>query len=269
MIVLTIDVGIINLALCCMTKINDKYKILFCELLNILEIDITKNTTNTTTDLPSINSKICNTLQKNKNKCKNKAKFLDNGSYYCKKHFKGTINKKTKLKTLKVNDFLLQDIAQRIIIVFNNLKNKYSSLFSSSNSNNDNTIIQSIQIELQPKLNNKMKFISHIIYGKLTEIFLYSPNTKIRFVAAKNKLKNNYTVNNNINLDSNNNSNSIINYKGKKNYKKRKQQSIDYVMKYLNDNLIDDTETWLSYFSNLKKCDDISDTILMAIYALK
>ena len=99
-----------------------------------------------------------------------------------------------------------------------------------------------------------MKFTSHIIYGKLVELYKET-NTTVRFVRASQKLKA-YTG-------------PSIECKLKGSYAKRKWLSIQYTNWFLENKFdLEQSNTWLPFFENHSKKDDVSDTMLMAINGL-
>lgn len=223
-IVLTIDVGLLNLGLCCATRDDSQInRIIFWELLNIIDTDI---------------ETICICLTKAGKICNKNASFInvEKKEYYCKIHCP-----KEKIKILpkrkRVQDYSLQDIASKLLVGLDDLIVK---------NNFDN--ITHVLIELQPKVNNKMKFASHIIYGRLVQHFL-GTNTTIRFIAAKNKLK--FFQGPALPVVSNT-------------YANRKKNSIKMVDWYL-QNKIADSSQWSIFLSNCKKKDDVCDTLLYAI----
>jgi hypothetical protein len=96
-----------------------------------------------------------------------------------------------------------------------------------------------------------MKFISHIIYGKLVELY-YNTKTTVRFVRAAHKLKA-YTG-------------PFLECKLKSPYAKRKWLSIQYIRWFFENKFSkDQKDMWLQHFENHTKKDDLSDTCLMAI----
>jgi hypothetical protein len=241
--ILTIDVGLKNLAFCVMSCNNNldmkTYNIHLWQVVNTLEEQIPK----------------CESLTKKEKICGKKCcmKYLDtNGNiiYSCKPHFPKDIpivKTKNIIKKIKVKECLLQDIALSVINAMNNLINENVELFSQ---------ITKIHIELQPKINNKMKLVSHIIYGKLVETFQSYPHTQIRFIRAAQKLKI---------------------YKGpvvecnlKSAYSKRKYLSIQYTKWILLNCFCDDQKIqWYDFFDNNSKKDDLSDVYLMALNGIK
>ena len=239
--ILSIDVGLRNLSMCIMDCSDKKdlntYEILLWDVYNTLDSDdyhcegIMKS------------GKVCG------KKCSMKYKVADTTAfnYSCKSHFPKEIkqNKTNIFKKKMIKDYLLQDIVK---IVLNRLKDIYFQ--------NKETFdkLKEIIIELQPKINPKMKMVSHIIYGKLVEIF-EDKQTTIRFVRASQKLRA-YTG-------------PEIECKLKGAYAKRKWLSIQYVTWFLENKFSNEQKTkWLESFLNCTKRDDRSDTALMAINCL-
>lgn len=237
--ILAIDVGLKNLAMCIMDceNANDykTYDIKLWEVYNTLEIE----------------SFECIGLKKNGSICGKKCKYKykkDNDMVYtCKTHFPKSIkiNRTNNVKEKKVQDYLLQDITRTILL-------KLTDIYKTNKDIMDN--VTKVIIELQPKVNNKMKLISHLIYGKFVELYIDRPSTTIRFISASNKLKS---------------------YKGpfvecnlKGAYAKRKYLSIKYTEWYLTHQFKLGNTVWIDKFNNNKKKDDLGDTFLMAINGL-
>lgn len=231
---LTVDIGLRNLAMCimgCQDHSNiSSYKIHLWDVFNLLEDD----------------EKFCKSVQKNGKICDHKSnfKYTSEGitTYSCKKHIPKTAQS-TPYKKKLVGDMILQDIAKliqnKIQVIFDENKNLFTALTD-------------ILIELQPKINQKMKFISHIVFAKLTDL-LKDSNTIIRFVGASKKLKA-YTG-----------PEIVCELKGA--YAKRKWLSIKYT-KWFFENKFDkeEGEKWSKYLEDHKnKVDDLCDTLLMAI----
>lgn len=240
--ILAIDIGLKNLAMClmsCTDKSDLKtYKIHLWDVFDILETDKIKE---------------CSNLQKNGKVCNKKCnyKYKNNEThdivYCCKLHFPKSIkiNNTHKVVEKKMKDYLLQDIAKCVVI-------KLQSIYD------ENPIfkeITSIIIELQPKINPKMKFTSHIVYGKLVELYK-DTDTTIRFVRASTKLRA-YTG-------------PHVECKLKGDYAKRKWLSVQYCKWILNNEFNDEEkEKWQSIFESFKKKDDASDVSLFCINALR
>jgi hypothetical protein len=239
--ILSIDVGLRNLAFCCMSSGNKSdfstYNIELWKVYNTLDSDDYK------CESTQKNGKICG------RKCGFKYKNSDqkhNFTYCCKTHFP-----KTKTPTLQntfkkkmIDSYLLQDIAKIVLA-------KLDEIFDENTFLGD---VKQIIIELQPKINQKMKFTSHIIYGKLVELYKHT-NTTIRFVRASQKLKA-YTG-------------PVIECKLKSSYSRRKWLSIQYTKWFLETKFSQEQkEKWLLDLLNCTKQDDKCDTFLMVINAM-
>jgi hypothetical protein len=235
--ILSIDIGIKNLSLCCMDYTESKnissYVIKLWDVYDTLDTD----------------DFFCENLKRDGNpcgkRCGYKYKSETDMIYTCKTHFPKNIIIKPQntYKKRLVNDYLLQDIAKIVLTRLQKIYDENLDIF---------TNIKSIVIELQPKINQKMKFISHIIYGKLVELY-YNKTTTIRFVRAAQKLKA-YTG-----------PNIVCNLKGA--YSKRKWLSVQYTKWFLERSPVNN-DVWLEHFLNHKKKDDMGDTYLMAINAI-
>lgn len=108
----------------------------------------------------------------------------------------------------------------------------------------DNTVeIETVLIENQPsKLDNRIKFLSIETYTYFNMLKVLHGNIKnIRFIHAKNKLKNYYCKN--------------------LSYVQRKKLGIDITMRYLNYYYVENLEWFLSN----KKKDDLADSFLYCV----
>ena len=244
-IVASIDVGIRNLAMCVMQnnpsdpKNMTKYTIKLWDVFNLLDND----------------THLCAGQTKKGQVCGKKCSltWCDENSvtkhFSCKTHFPKhiTLTARNKYAPKKVNDYLLQDIALVVISKMNELFVTYKDVVSS---------LDKVVIELQPKVNNKMKFISHIIYGKFVEFFSQcEKKTTVRFVRAAQKLKA-YTG-------------PALNCTLKGAYAKRKWLSVQYTNWFLTDKFCSEQkECWVQFLQTHSKADDLCDTFLMAINEL-
>lgn len=238
--ILSIDIGLRNLSLCVMSATQrtdfESYKIYLWDVYNILDTDDYK----------------CLAVQKNGKvcgkRCLYKYKRTDTTEYCCKTHFPKDclpIGRDNNFKKRAVNDYLLQDIALIIISKMDEIYAQNTEMFGQ---------IDSVIIELQPKMARKMIFVSHIIYGKLVEIFR-NTRTTVRFVRASQKLKA-YTG-------------PVVECKLKGSYAKRKWLSIQYTKWFLQNKMsVDQRESWLDRFLLHSKQDDLSDCYLMCINGL-
>lgn len=202
------------------------------DVYNILESD----TSNVKCEEHQKNGKQCG------KRCGYKHKKGEALVYTCKKHFPKdkVIKPSNVLKEKKVQDYLLQDIAR---IVLRQIVHVYDSNREVMDS------VKKIIIELQPKINNKMKLISHLIYGKFVELYM-DKDVTVRFVRASQKLKA---------------------YKGpvvecnlKGAYAKRKFLAIQYTRWFLATQF-QSSAHWLSHYETHPKKDDLADTFLMCL----
>lgn len=233
MITMSCDPGLRNFSLCIM---NSNYEILLWDVYNVLDADDYKcqNTFK--------NGKLCN------RKCIMKYITADTKTtiHCCKSHFPKDI-KQTKINNFKkknIDEYLLQDIAKEF--------NKHiQELYDTNDIFKE---INSILIELQPSCNKKMLFISHILYGKLVELYK-DTTTTIRFVRASQKLRA-YTG-------------PIIECKLKGAYAKRKWLSVQYARWFLENKFSkEQKDIWSPFFESKPVKFDMSDCFLMEINSI-
>ncbi len=235
--VLAIDVGLLNLAVCCCTKSDGKYSILFWDVINVLG------------DPGSGLGEKCKGLLKSGKVCNKNAKYTGESnqatlnesltvfqcqSYYCKLHTKDLTNVK-EIKKPKVKQFNFQEIALRINGCLGKLVEQHPAAFAG---------ITKVLIELQPNKNNKMKFTSHIIFGKLVDIFPSS--VPVKFIGAKNKLRH---------------FQGPAAAKVKNTYANRKKAAIEQCTWYLEHQINDPEGAWKEYLAGCPKKDDLADVI--------
>lgn len=237
--ILSVDIGLRNLALCCMSATDksdmSSYVIHLWDVYNTLDSDDYK--------CPGIqkSGKICG------KKCSFKYTIENLVVHTCKTHFPKNLDIKLKQHLFKkklIDDYLLQDIAKIVIAKIQEIYDQHLLALN----------LTSIFIELQPKINRKAVFTSHIIYGKLVELYK-DTNVPIRFVRASEKLKA-YTG-------------PEIQCKLKGAYAQRKWLSIQYTRWFLENKFSkEQMNKWLPYLnSNVTKAD-LTDTALMSINAL-
>jgi hypothetical protein len=203
-----------------------QYRILSWDVYNLLEDE----------------SKTCDALKKNgKGICGKTASFVSDNVFTCKLHKND--NSKPYTKPL-VSSKTLQAIALLVINKAEMLING-NDLFSS---------VSDVVIELQPKVNPKMKFVSHVLFGKMCSML---PSSSIRFVGAARKLKA-YTG-----------PEISCEHLGSK-YSKRKWLSIQYTRWFLKEKFYkEEGVKWEGFLDGCKnKHDDLCDTFLMAINVL-
>ena len=263
--ILSIDVGIKNLALCLLETTNNNldYNILFWEVINLFEEQ----------------NKICEfniKFKKNYKKCTKDAKFHKNGHFYCKTHAAKTeytlpTSDLNKYKRMKIDELikltnnydisfseksnktnLIKNIESFIEkYVFNNINNmkcneislinigiaikkQFDKLNSFIFSNIDIILIEN---QISP-IANRM----NCIQGMLSQYFIMKNMNNILFVSAINKLK-------------------MFIDKKKTTYTERKKISIDETKKLLLkmncDNI--NKDKIILMFNNHKKKDDLAD----------
>lgn len=237
--ILTIDIGLRNLAMCIMSAVEkhdiSTYDIHLWDVYNTLDSD------DYTCEGVQKSGKICG------KKCTCKYLLDNEYKYCCKTHFPKNIafTKLNSFKKKAINDYLLQDIAKIVLTKIQEIFNDNKDIF---------TNVKQILIELQPKINQKMKFTSHIIYGKLVELYKET-DTTIRFVRASQKLRT-YTG-------------PEIECILKGSYAKRKWLSIQYTKWFLENKFSNEQkEKWLPFFESKTIKADLGDVNLMAINAL-
>lgn len=237
--VLSIDVGIINLALCVAScKDKDYYSSYKIHLWDV--IDTIEKETN-----------FCKEYTKKNILCGNKGSFCYNDSqskiFCCKKHFPKDIQiKKCNIvKEKKIKDYTNHELCK---IIIENIEDIYSQNIEIFNK------ITDVVIELQPSCNRKMVFISNMIYCKLVDMYL-DTKTSVKFVSASRKLrlyKGPYIS---------------CSLKGK--YAQRKWMAIQHCRWFLEKFNIDEKEKWVNFFESKKIKADMSDSFLMALDNLK
>lgn len=209
---LGIDVGLKNLALC----IIKERDILLWDVYNILEEDLS--------------CKFCD----------RKAKYSFHEEYFCGIHSR-KLDKKP-LKTKKISSYSFHELTTKII-------NKLEEIFK----NNSEIIegVSSVIIELQPKINHKMKFTSHVIFTMFSYIYRYK-YCSIRFEKASLKLKK-------------------IKFEDRlaNTYKNRKKRAVDFTLSCLKNGDISNGFQYENMLSSKKKIDDLSDAFLLSYNNIK
>jgi len=267
---LSIDIGIKNLALIIIETNNSKhFKIIKWDVINLCD----KNTNCT------------------EHNCKKKAAYFKNANYYCKIHAKKTsysiplcniktlhkqslkklillaneyklvidkpVNKTSLIVLLEdyLNSHCLQAVENvsantiNLVDIGINIKNELNKIFK------DYDILALDKIILENQISpiaNRMKTIQ----GMIAQYFINSNNYNIYFISAINKLK--------LFLKDNSNNAIIDNSKTHKNsYADRKKLSIYYTKEVLqNYNMTDD----ITFFTDHSKKDDLADCFLQAYY---
>jgi hypothetical protein len=265
--ILSIDVGIKNLAYCLIEVLDvTNYKIIQWDVINLCgEAEET-----------------CNFVTK-KGKCSHKAKYYKNEDRYCLSHAKKSqflipsslSFTLSKLKNYKISELLTiveqfnlklinNENKQQIIDIISAYTNtnKLEYIISSSKSANDMNLV-SIGIELNKQLNEhipNLDGLDHVIIenqigpiairmksiqGMITQYFIMKNITNITFVSSANKLK------------------RFINTKTT--YDERKKIGINITK----DILAKKESEWLDVVATHKKRDDLADSFLQGLWFLE
>lgn len=267
--IISIDVGIKNLALCLFEKVesSDHFKIIKWDVLNISEQENYK----------------CSFVEKNKI-CDKPAKFKKENKCFCLKHSK---KQQYQIPTSQVKPVFinkqkidnLYEIAHKHGIKYE-AKIKKNDLINLINEHIDKNYFEEIQnknaskidlinigINLNYKLNNLLEnidFIDHVIIenqispianrmktiqGMIVQYFIMSQIevTNIEFISASNKLKDNN-----------------VNKEDKIKYSDRKKLGIVKCLEHLNNNF--NYNDQLDFFNTHKKKDDLADCFLQGIW---
>jgi hypothetical protein len=275
-IVLSFDVGVVNLAYCLLTKNNDNWDILEWDIINLSDNeDYLCHCLKKATYTNIINNQdyyYCKVHSKNL--VINEDKFEDifdkldykdicikckkNGMYnekntnnkYCLTHSKqllNNINKSKKLNTIKKknsNKLNFDDVKFKLMMILEEKKSLLKADY--------------VVIENQPSFKNpRMKSIASTLYdyylirGIIDKKITNSNISIVKFLSPLNKLKI-------INEDDNNELNNV---NENKKYKLIKNLGIKYCVDYLkHDN------KWLEFLNNHKKKDDLCDSFLQGLY---
>lgn len=269
--VLSIDVGIKNLAICVLETNSKGFNIVFWNVINLSEEK----------------SYICNCLTQNKKTykpCSKTAQFFKDENFYCKTHANSsnlklptsTINKYKSLKIDELNtlcnehDIIIEKNTKasiykqieeyieknilypikklncntiNLIDIGKSIKNNLDKLELYVLSNIDYILIEN---QISP-IANRMNSIQ----GMISQYFIMKDIEKILFVSASNKLKN------------------FLQNK-KTSYNERKKISIDITKQILLENNMDNVnkEKIIDMFNKHKKRDDLADAFLQGIWFL-
>ncbi len=292
-IILSFDVGIVNLAYCIIKKENNKFEILKWDLINIDDNKITCNhkigkdeklcgqnakfsniidlnqeyycTSHYKTFIKNFNKKHKNILEPikivdeknkcNENKCKNISDYNIDGKYYCEKHYE-----KVKKEFLNINTPKKIKSQNSNYKSINNLSNHL--FIKLDKLKTDFLQVDEVLIENQPSLlNPTMKTISALLFsyftirGIIDKEETKSKITSVNFISPQNKLK----INNPVTEKTLND----------KNLKKREEYILtkDLGKKYCKC-LIQKEKKYTDILDSHKKNDDLCDSFLQGFYYL-
>jgi hypothetical protein len=292
--ILSIDVGIKNLAFCLFDDVVENA----FQITNWNTIDLSQESL-------SITPQLCKEICKN-NKCCNKpAKYTKNLIYYCMQHskkqpfhipkleMKSTFINKQKVQQLRdlankynitfdnsakrselillLNAYMQSNCFEPItsvtvnaskldlITIGRNIQLKFDSIFKDDISTITNVIIEN---QISP-IANRMKTIQ----GMIAQYFIMrNASIQIEFISATNKLKNDGELTiKSLPVESN----IILTEKAK--YKNRKnagiQKCLEYITQYVN--IVTESHKypdWKLFFTNHNKKDDLSDSFLQGVW---
>lgn len=266
--ILSIDVGIKNLAYCLIEVVDvANYRILQWDVINLC----------------GSAEETCNVIAK-KGKCSHKAKYYKNENLYCLVHAKksqflmptpSSNFTLSKLKSYKVSELLVianqfnieltnNENKQQIIDTISSYMNTHQLENSKSSTKSANTMnLVSIGIELNKQLNKhipNLDDLDHVIIenqigpiairmksiqGMITQYFIMKNITNITFVSSANKLK------------------RFIDKKTT--YDERKKIGINITK----DILAEKSSEWLHVVTTHKKRDDLADSFLQGLWFLE
>jgi len=280
--ILSIDVGIKNLAFCLFEKNADSsyYNITKWDIVNLSqEDDIQK----------------CQCIEKNNVVCNKPAKYTLNDTFFCLKHskkqnyqiptgeLKTTFVNRQKIQKLidiadkynipyekpikkndllfKINEYIVNKCFKEITItnasqidlitIGKNIKNKFNKIFSIE----DKIDYVLIENQISP-IANRMKTIQ----GMIAQYFIMNNNTEhIEFVSSINKLK----ISNNNKEEKHDIQTENVSDK-KNDYKSRKKLGITKCLEILTTDHRFSNK--VEFFNNHKKKDDLSDCFLQGLW---
>ena len=146
-----------------------------------------------------------------------------------------------------VKDYLLQDIAKKVLDKVTSLVSENSGVFEK---------VTRVYIENQPRVNNKMRMVSVLVFGKLVELL---GKAQVRFVSANQKLKIAAIV------EFKGETPSVL--KGDKGYANRKKLSVLYTRAFLENKNVIDKDKWTRHFTSHSKLNDLADSLGFCIAA--
>jgi hypothetical protein len=280
-VILSFDVGIINLAYCLFTKEDNKLKILDWNIINLTNRESTKCYCGLKASFSQgdkyfckVHAKKCEPIKSfeelfkpnNENKCTCLVKDIycgrksvynintnDNINYYCTTHAKTTyklLTTQSKVKLFKNKSVSTMDFDNTRLKLFQKLDEKKELLKADI-----------ILIENQPSIKNPtMKSIAtglydfYMIRGLLDKVD--ESNIKIvKFMSPSNKLK----------LVDDGQTKQVVIYKAESNESKAYKLTKELSVKYTKE-LITDMPEWTNFLNNQKKKDDLADALLQGLY---
>ncbi len=205
--ILSVDPGLRNLSVCCVTAEQpDAPKIIFWANFDVLGTEAS-----------------CDY-------CPRPTKWTAPIGRACGIHQRRLGDDRRAYKEKKLKSFSTQIIATKLVAVLLNNLDFWRDLCDPD----------VVAIELQPTKNNRMKMVSHLVYGFFIEHF---PDASVKFVRAADKLKD-------------------VPRAEKKTYTDRKKKSVELVSEMLTD------DHDRAFFAASRKKDDLADVYLMCLRQL-
>ena len=262
--ILSIDVGMKNLAYCLMdTKENKTYDILDWNVVNLTDSD----------------KYVCKCLKKNNKVCGKKARFFKNTNYFCKTHAKQS------KYNIPADELNIKKIDKKLVSELKHLVKKYNiEVDKTIKKITKSVLLDSIKKELinnylMPVVIKKTTSISLVEYGislkeKFSDIFNYDEldtviiENQIGPLALRMKtlqgMITQHFIENGIKsiemINSSNKLNQILGGGKKMCYSERKKASIKYTLNDLNENT--EISKWYEHFNKHSKKDDLADCYL-------
>ena len=262
--ILSIDVGMKNLAYCLMdTKENKTYDILDWNVVNLTDSD----------------KYVCKCLKKNNKVCGKKARFFKNANYFCKTHAKQSNY------NIPADELNIKKIDKKLVSELKHLVKKYNiEVDKNIKKVTKSVLLDSIKKELinnylMPVVIKKTTSISLVEYGislkeKFSDIFNYEEldtviiENQIGPLALRMKtlqgMITQHFIENGIKsiemINSSNKLNQILGGGKKMCYSERKKASIKYTLNDLNENT--EISKWFEHFNKHSKKDDLADCYL-------
>lgn len=291
--ILSIDVGIKNLAICILETDDKQFNIKYWDVINLSNQKIfvcncaikykTKNVKNTNKNNNSNSNTNSNINSNTNNICGKQACFFKNEEYFCKTHansscYKLPTSNLTKFKNLKsedlknlCNDYEINCIGQKNKLISNieeYILNNVLEPISKLKCNNINLI------DIGKSIKNNLNKLDKNLFENVDYILIENQIGPIanRMNCIQGMLSQYFIMNdmNNILFISSANKLKLFLNSKKSSYNERKKLGIEITKKLLFENEMNiiDKQNVIENFNKNKKKDDLSDCFLQAIWFL-
>ena len=291
--ILSIDVGIKNLAICILETHDNQFNILFWDVINLSEQknylcncelkNKIKNTKSTSKNSKNTKNDSKNDSTNEVNICGKQACFFKNNEYFCKTHanlssYKLPTSNLTKFKNLKIED--LKNLCKEYEINENGSKNK---LILNIEDYIDNNVLQPISklkcnninlIDIGISIRSNLNKLDKNLIDNIDYILIENQIGPIanRMNCIQGMLSQYFIMNNMDKILFISAANKLKLFLGSKktSYGERKKLGIEITKKFLLENHINinDKQLILENFNKNKKKDDLSDCFLQGIWFL-